>query len=142
MILQEYRQTFYDYSGKVSDLNRQLAFGAIAIIWLFKRDYAGQPTIPHALLLPGFFAALGLSFDMLHYLVASVIWRFFYRRKEKEHIDEDVDIKHGVLLELPIWLLFGLKLLFTMICYGFIAHFLVNALLSTSSYQNTLLDYS
>jgi hypothetical protein len=46
-----YRQDFYDFSGKASDASRQLAFAAIAVIWLFKTDTtSGQPTIPHGLI--------------------------------------------------------------------------------------------
>jgi hypothetical protein len=37
MKLQDYRNDFYLFSGKASDISRQLAFAAIAIIWIFKR---------------------------------------------------------------------------------------------------------
>ena len=36
MKLRNYRQTYYDYSGKASDIARQLSFAGIAIIWIFK----------------------------------------------------------------------------------------------------------
>lgn len=78
MILQDYRETFYTFSGKASDLNRQLAFAGIAIIWLFKKDNLAGLSIPRELLWPGVLIVLSLGLDMLHYVVASVIWRYFY----------------------------------------------------------------
>jgi len=38
MNLQDYRDDFYTYSGKASDISRQLAFAGIAIIWIFKKE--------------------------------------------------------------------------------------------------------
>ncbi len=67
MRLQDYRDAFYTFTEKASDLNRQLAFAAIAIIWLFKKDVGGQPSIPVQLILPGILIVSSLVFDMLHY---------------------------------------------------------------------------
>ena len=53
MKLQGYRADFYTYSGKASDLSRQLAFAGIALIWLFKKDDAGRLSIPPDLVMPG-----------------------------------------------------------------------------------------
>jgi hypothetical protein len=36
--VEDYRKTSYEFSGKASDASRQLAFAAIAVIWLFKTD--------------------------------------------------------------------------------------------------------
>jgi hypothetical protein len=38
MKVEEYWKTFNEFSGKASEINRQLAFAAIAVIWLFKVD--------------------------------------------------------------------------------------------------------
>lgn len=46
MKLQDVRSTYYELSGKTSDLVRQLGFAGIALIWLFRTDLAGQPRIP------------------------------------------------------------------------------------------------
>jgi hypothetical protein len=128
MKLEGYRETFYTYSGKLSDLNRQLGFAAIALIWLFKIDRGGQLTIPKGLLLPGILVVLSLSFDMLHYCVASVIWRRFYRAKENDGVSEDAEIQHSVWLERPIYALFTIKIVFMMSAYVGILLFLVRTL--------------
>ena len=36
MKLSDYRETYYEFSGKASDVTRQLAFAGIAIVWIFK----------------------------------------------------------------------------------------------------------
>ena len=128
MKLQDYRDTFYTFSGKASDLNRQLAFAAIALIWLFKKDVAGQPAIPHQLILPGALVAASLTLDMLHYCVASFIWRRFYTRKEKEGVSEGAQLDHDASLERPIWIFFVLKIVCVVAAYLFILIFLISRL--------------
>jgi hypothetical protein len=34
----DYQKDSYEFSGKASEISRQLAFAAIAVIWLFKTD--------------------------------------------------------------------------------------------------------
>jgi hypothetical protein len=87
MNLQGYRDTFYFFTGKVSDISRQLAFAGIAIIWIFKKDVPGTGlTVPRELLLPGVFIVLALGFDLLQYCIATVIWFFYYRIKEMREL--------------------------------------------------------
>ncbi len=77
MKLQDYRETYYTYSGKASDFNRQLAFASIAVIWLCKKDVGGGPTIPPQLYLPTLVLVLSLALDLAQYCVGSIIWRSF-----------------------------------------------------------------
>jgi hypothetical protein len=127
--LNDYRQDFYTYSGKASDLSRQLAFAGIALIWLFKSESAGQFAIPRSLITPSIFIVCALAFDMLHYVMASVIWRWFYRSKEKAFVSEDADLPpHSVALEAPIWIIFCLKIAFVLLAYVWIFSFLLATL--------------
>ena len=41
MKLKDAREIYYFYSGKTSDLVRQLGLAGIAVIWLFKYDVQG-----------------------------------------------------------------------------------------------------
>jgi type VI protein secretion system component VasF len=60
-----------------------------------------------------------------HYVVASFIWRAFYRQKEKEGVAEDDDsISHSDWLEVPIWLLFVIKIVFVAAAYVLLFSFL------------------
>jgi hypothetical protein len=127
--LQDYRDTFYEFSGKASDLSRQLAFAAIALIWLFKKDVGGQPTLPRELILPGILVVASLTLEMLQYCVASIIWRTFYRRKEEAGVGENVEIEHSEWLERPITLLFAAKIVCVVAAYIAIFIFLIKTLL-------------
>ena len=129
MKLQDYREDFYTFSGKASDLNRQLAFAGIAIIWLFKKDNLAGLSIPRELLWPGMLIVTSLALDMIHYVVASVIWRHFYRSKEKAGIGEDKELMHEAYLELPIYLLFAAKIVVVLVAYVLLLNHFYNAIL-------------
>jgi hypothetical protein len=129
LILQDYRETFYTFSGKASDLNRQLAFAGIAIIWLFKKDNFAGLSIPRELLLPGALIVLSLGLDMIHYVIASVIWRYFYRSQEKVGVDEDKVLTHETYLEWPIYFFFSAKIMFVLAAYALLVNYFWSAIL-------------
>lgn len=129
MILQDYRETFYTFSGKASDLNRQLAFAGIAIIWLFKKDNLAGLSIPRELLWPGVLIVLSLGLDMLHYVVASVVWRYFYRSQEKAGVDEDKVLTHETYLEWLIYFFFSTKIIIVLAAYVLLVNYFWSAIL-------------
>jgi hypothetical protein len=129
MKLAEYRKTFYEFSEKASDVSRQLAFAAIAIIWLFKSDLPGEGhlTIPRALIFPGILIVTALAVDLLQYILASLIWRLYYRYLEKIPVPPDADRQHSDWLEIPITALFWVKVFLVILAYIFILLFLRGA---------------
>lgn len=116
----------YERSGEASDksseINRQLAFAGIAIIWVFKTDSGGRQIVPDELFLPGLLLVIGLSLDLLHYVVKSEIWYRVTRSKEKAGITE---------FTVPEWvnypgdILYWLKVVATIIAYALLIRFLV-----------------
>lgn len=90
MKLSEYRKDYQFFSGKLSDITRQLAFAGIALIWVFKID-GTLPRVPNDLLLPTALLALGLALDLLQYGVQTVIWGLFHRFHEKRRRSGDSD---------------------------------------------------
>jgi len=76
--------TYYEFfSGKASELARQLAFAGIAVIWVFRRAPPNEETtIPAALFAPGFYFCLALAFDLLHYVAGTIAWGRFHRYHE------------------------------------------------------------
>jgi hypothetical protein len=125
MILQKYREDFYFFSGKASDISRQLAFAAIAVIWLFKKDTAGQLTVPLELIRPGILVVLALALDLLQYCSAALIWYFYYRSLEKKKVPETADTQHSVWLERPISFFFWAKIAVVILAYYYILIFLL-----------------
>jgi hypothetical protein len=125
--VEDYRKTSYEFSGKASDASRQLAFAAIAVIWLFKTDTpAGQLTIPHELIFPGILIVAALAADLFQYTLASFIWRFYYLYLERKHLGE-VE-RHSKWLERPIFGLFVIKIALVMWAYILILLFLIRKL--------------
>ena len=116
----------YERSGEASDksseINRQLAFAGIAIIWIFKTDSGGRQIVPDELFLPGLLLVIGLSLDLLHYVVKSEIWYRVTRSKEKAGITE---------FTVPEWvnypgdILYWVKITATIVAYVLLIRFLV-----------------
>ena len=129
MKLQDYRNDSYVFSGKASDLNRQLAFAGIALIWLFKKDVSGEPTISPVLIAAGILIVLSLTCDMLHYCVGWFTWYRFYRGKEDAGVSEDTELDHDEGLVRPITAFFVAKIVFVVAAYVLILIFLVKLLI-------------
>jgi hypothetical protein len=120
MKLKDAREFYYFYSGKTSDLVRQLGFAGIAIIWIFKYDVQGTPQIPQALLPPLILIVLGLALDFLQYAVATSIWGVFQRNKEVSGTAEDVDFLAPKQLNWPTITFFVLKVTSIMAAYVYL----------------------
>jgi hypothetical protein len=81
--LSDYLASYYELSGKASDVARQLAFAGIALIWIFHPAGPDPVALPHPLLLPAGCFVLGLGFDLLQYAMGSLIWGAFHRHWEQ-----------------------------------------------------------
>lgn len=122
-----YQKDFYELSGKASDISRQLAFAAIAVIWLFKTDTpTGQITIPPDLIWPGILIVLALAADLLQYVAGSLIWGLYARYLERKHI-AGVE-RHSHWLPVPMWGLFVIKIALVIWAYILILLFLIRKL--------------
>ena len=123
--VEHYRKTFYEFSEKASNATRQLAFAAIAVIWLFKKETPqGQLSIPHDLIFPGILVVAALAADLLQYTVGAGIWYTYYRYLELKGISEVSD--HSSWLDGPIQVLFWGKIVFVILAYFLILRFLLN----------------
>lgn len=85
-------------TAKISDLNRNLAFAGIAIVWIFK-DLGNSQIIPQSLKLPFLLFIIALLFDFIQYLILS--WndiRFFKKIEpillEKKEQDPKIDLEN------------------------------------------------
>lgn len=119
---------FDDRSGRASDVNRQLAFAAIAIVWVFRGAEGSSLAIPDLLLWAGLFSAFALGADLLQYIMASLFWGAYARHKERKGVGTEERFMAPWALNLPAWILFVAKLLGVIASYCLIATFLVRAL--------------
>lgn len=126
MKLSDYRETYYEFSGKASDVARQLAFAGIAIIWLFKVQAADFPKIPKELILPTITLALSLAFDLLQYVAGTTVWGIFqwYHEKQLNDLSQDPEIESSTKLKWPQFTFFILKLIALILSYYLIIKYL------------------
>ena len=88
--LSEYKEDYYTFTGKLSDITRQIAFAGIAMIWVFRKSDDMGIKIEEGLILPAILIVIALAFDMFHYIYQSITWSVFYtyyKRKGKEESD-------------------------------------------------------
>ena len=106
MNLSDFRQAYYDYSAKASDIARKLAFAGIAIVWIFRTGGAATAEVPRGLLPPLLSFAASLALDLLHNLAGTAVWGVFCRLKERQGIGPEDE------LDAPAWVNWGTNLLF------------------------------
>jgi hypothetical protein len=132
MKLSEYKKHYYEFSGKASDVSRQLAFAGIAVVWIFRLNTT-TPQIPKELILPLALLISFLFFDLLQYLCATFIWGYFQWSQERnlqEGIESPDMIKiDETELDAPGWykipqlVLFILKIISIFLGYIFLGFF-------------------
>jgi hypothetical protein len=93
MKLEDARKHYDYFSGKTSELTRQLAFAGIAIIWIFKTTGTGPvgqtPLLPTQFVLPLWLIVIALSLDFLHYLFGSISWGAYSWWQERKYNSSD-----------------------------------------------------
>ncbi|KAA9035510.1 hypothetical protein FW778_21360 [Ginsengibacter hankyongi] len=129
MKLSEYRKKSNEYTGKASEITRQLSLAGIGIIWLFKNSKQDEPLVDHYLILPLIFLSLALFFDLIQYVLGGQIWiKFFRSEEEKVTDDSDPDIKAPKNKNIPIYIFYYAKIVLMLFSYAFIIGFLVTKL--------------
>jgi len=125
--LSEYREDFYEFSGKTSDIARKLAFAGIALIWIFKNEAKPTHMIPRELILPSALLALTLAFDLLQYVAATCIWGVFqwYHERRIGDTTKDPELDAPSFLKWPQFVFFVLK-----ICAVFLAYILITVFIA------------
>ena len=124
MKLKEIRNDYERYSTKVSDINRQLIFAGIAIVWLFRvSNYEGNTVFPIELHPTLFFFILSFGADILQYFSQSVIWFVYYcfqkynTKTSKNKDVEDCIVKEPEWPNIIPWLFWLLKVICSIIAY-------------------------
>lgn len=120
----EYRDKYKEYSRSASGLSRQLAFAGIATIWVMKTVVNGNPTIPEKFLFPMALLVCALFFDLLQYLLGTLIWSQYYRYLRFKNAPLDKEDDAPWFLNKPISAMFYLKVAFVIAAYiQLIRHF-------------------
>lgn len=124
MKLSEYQQDYYTFTGKLSDISRQLSLAGIAIIWIFKTNIEDKIILDTSLRYAAIFIILSLAADLLQYTYQSVTWSVFYHSKKRNGNSDNDVIPSPEYLNYTSWLLFGTKVVLLIIAYIMIIIFL------------------
>ena len=118
MNLEDARQHYYQFTGSLSSVNRQLCFAGIAVVWIFAiKDENGRYLLEDNLLWPLGLFVLGLAFDLTHYATASLAWGVYHRRQEKNGVHDDENFRAPKYINwLPLGCIFA-KVVATIIGY-------------------------
>jgi len=125
MKLKEYRKDYQEFSGKLSDNARKLAFAGIAIVWIFKQEKEDIFILPQLLKLSMLMFVITLSFDLLQYVYQTLTWGIFHRHFEKKLPNEDSELSASKYLNWPAIIFFWTKVISLVIGYVFIIRFLL-----------------
>ena len=123
----------YQYhSTRASESVRQLALGALAIVWIFRPPTIDGPiAMPRPLLWAGLFAALALALDLMQSLYGTIAWGKFHRRKELEGLSLESAFRAPRTINWPTTGLFALKVASLVLSYVTVIVYLSRRLVGT-----------
>jgi hypothetical protein len=116
----------YDYfTGKVSEIVRQLNLAGVAIIWIFRvgKETGGVQYAASLKWVLGLFV-LSLAFDLLQYIYQSVVWGSLNTHYYRLHKNEEKDIKVSGAWNYIALVFFWLKAVLTMVSYVLLFKFI------------------
>jgi len=128
MKLKDARDAYDFFTGKTSDVIRYLGLAGIGIIWIFRVEGTDKISIPQNLLFPVALLVIGLAFDLLQYLTASVVWGAYHTHKERLGTKEDEEFKAPRQINWLTNTFFGLKIIPIVWAYILILKYLFSLL--------------
>ena len=131
MKLAEAREFYYFFSGKTSDIVRQLGFAAIAIIWIFHLSAEGKVSLPKELLLPLKLVVLGLGLDLCQYASSTAAWGIYQWWKERAGTSERKVFKAPGQINWPGIAFFCAKVILVAVAYWHLLTYLSHAIAFT-----------
>jgi hypothetical protein len=136
--IDDYKKDYEYYTGKASEIGRSLALGGIAVIWIFKTTSTdGSLTIPSLLIAPLIWLVISLSLDLLQYVIGGLIWLIYYRYKEYQiknnQIQATEDLKAPKILPLIIHIIYWSKLISIIVSYCLLLSFLYSEFIAPIS---------
>jgi len=139
MKLSEYNKKGDEYTGKASEIVRQLLLGGIAFIWVFKETDGPVSKLDAFLFYPAIAICLGLLVDLLQYVIAGYIWKRFFRINERRVTAElrasgqasdavDAEIKSPKVYGNLIYVFYYSKILLLVISYTLLIKYIIDRL--------------
>ena len=131
MRLKDILKDVHEYSGKASDITRQLAFAGMAGIWIFKPPVpdGGQISIPTSLVIAGTMFISSLAIDLSQYVLAVILWKGFHRKKELSGLGSEEEVKLPAGYSSMLYRFFYLKIFASIAGFAFLLYYMCTLLL-------------
>ena len=124
MKLGDLKKAYEDQSSIASEITRKLAFAGIAIIWIYKQGNGSSSNVPEELHLPTIFLVLCLFIDLAQYIVGTLIYWRYFRWKEKQRTERNKEFKGSIMLTLPGWIFWVIKIILIIAAYVSLLYYL------------------
>jgi hypothetical protein len=124
------RERYTYYTGKASEIVRQLAFAGIAVIWVFRTQSGDLVRVPQQLLPPAASLIVALVFDFLQYIAGSLAWGVYQKVKESQQTTEDAEFLAPRPINWPALFFFWAKVIAIAVAYALLFCFLVRQMWS------------
>jgi hypothetical protein len=121
MKIRKMREDYEFFTGKLSEIVRQLNFAGIAVIWIFRvgTEAGGiqySPLLKRSLEL----FVLSLSFDLIQYVYQSIVWGSLNTCYFRKHQNEEKDVEVSGAWNYIALIFFWSKAAFATIAYIFL----------------------
>lgn len=127
MRLKDALENYYTFSTSLSNVNRQLCFAGIAVVWVFVvKGENGSHELPSELIFPLGCFVLGLALDLCHYISATIVWGLYHRNKEKCGVSPETEFGAPHIINWPAILFFWAKVISTLIGYVSLVKLLIS----------------
>ena len=112
------REDYEFFTGKVSEIVRQLNLAGIAIIWIFRvgKEAGGIQYSPSLKWSLGLFV-LSLTFDLVQYVYQSIVWGLLNTYYFQKHQDEEKNVEVSGTWNYIALIFFWFKAAFTIFAY-------------------------
>jgi hypothetical protein len=117
---EEARSAYYEFSGKLSEVARQLSFAGIAVVWLFHVDAKRGPQIDERLWQAITLIVISLACDFAQYGYQTAAWGILNRIQEHRGVTADADFVAPAWLNWPGLLFFWAKVLAVGLAYVYL----------------------
>ena len=117
----------HEFTGKASEISRQMVLAGVGIIWLFKDPNSN--TLDNCTIWPLLFLGGAVVIDLAQYVIGGVVWKRFYDKIDKTiRPEDDPEVAAPASLSTPLYVLFFIKLGLTIVSYILIIIFLARNL--------------
>lgn len=118
----ELKETFYEASGTLSDIVRQISIVGVGVVWIFVKVVDESIVIDGKLIWSLGCFLIALFVDMLQYLYKSIVFYCKFRCAEEKYPDDKENVGDCTTIlkpctNTPTWICWGAKVLFSIIGY-------------------------